>query len=310
MNVLSLKPRHFAALSVLVLSSWSLFAGADAGASSAVTTTTLAARPTTGQMNAGTPNSDVVNKDASGAITSYGNSSITYQTPAQILGVSATELATLGKALYMQNCASCHGTKADGNPASGTPGVYPNLVGVGPATIDFWIESGRMPAMDTSLVQAPRRQSRLTHSQALAIAQWVNSIQNGYPYVPSVNLSQGSVSNGAELFAENCAACHTITGGGDALAYSTYAPSLHKVPANQVVMAIRTGPANMPNFTGNLSDAQVRDIVKYVTTEIQHPVNRGGFGLGGLGPVAEGFIGLSLGVGLLALFGFWVGERQ
>ena len=54
----------------------------------------------------------------------------------------------------------------------------------------------------------------------------------------------------------------------------------------------------------------MNDIVKYVTTEIQHPNNPGGLGLGGLGPVAEGFIGLALGVGGLALFGFWVGERD
>ena len=33
----------------------------------------------------------------------------------------------------------------------------------------------------------------------------------------------------------------------------------------QVAEAIRTGPANMPRFSGNLTDAQVRDIVSYVT---------------------------------------------
>jgi ubiquinol-cytochrome c reductase cytochrome c subunit len=66
----------------------------------------------------------------------------------------------------------------------------------------------------------------------------------------------------------------------------------------------------MPRFTGNLSDYQVRDIVAYVTSKIQHPQNVGGLGLGGLGPVAEGFVGLLLGVGLLALVGYWVGERD
>ena len=66
----------------------------------------------------------------------------------------------------------------------------------------------------------------------------------------------------------------------------------------------------MPRFTGNLSDQQVDDIVKYVTTEIQHPRNTGGFGLGGLGPVAEGFVGLLIGVGFLALIGYWIGERR
>ena len=77
-----------------------------------------------------------------------------------------------------------------------------------------------------------------------------------------------------------------------------------------MVEAIRTGPGNMPMFTGNLSDSQVRDIVAYVTGPISHPQNDGGLGLGGLGPVAEGFIGLAIGVGVLALLGFWVGERN
>jgi hypothetical protein len=42
---------------------------------------------------------------------------------------------------------------------------------------------------------------------------------------------------------------------------------------------------------------------------IQHPVNRGGFGLGGIGPVGEGFVGLLLGVGVLMLICFWIGDR-
>jgi ubiquinol-cytochrome c reductase cytochrome c subunit len=65
----------------------------------------------------------------------------------------------------------------------------------------------------------------------------------------------------------------------------------------------------MPRFTGNLTDEQVRNLVGYVTIHIQHPTNPGGFGLGGLGPVAEGFVGLALGVGILALIGFWIGDR-
>jgi ubiquinol-cytochrome c reductase cytochrome c subunit len=256
----------------------------------------------TQRANAGTPNSDVVVKK-NGVIVSYGNNAITYNVP-------SSSLATLGKALFMQNCASCHGTEANGVPANGTTGAYPNLVGLGPATIDFWIESGRMPAADPRSVQAPRRVPRLTHDQALAIAAWVNSLSPSYPAIPTVNVKDANVANGAALFALNCAACHTIEGDGDALAMGTFAPSLRNIPATQVAEAIRTGPANMPRFTGNLSDYQVADIVKYVTTYIQHPQNPGGFGLGGLGPVAEGFVALLLGVGLLALLGYWVGERS
>ena len=67
----------------------------------------------------------------------------------------------------------------------------------------------------------------------------------------------------------------------------------------------------MPRFTGNLSDAAGDDIVKYVTTEIQHPDNPGGFGLGGLGPVAEGFVGLACSASASWPSScFWVGERS
>lgn len=273
-------------------------------ASAAVASTTTHTPNQTGRANAGTPNSTkVVLNSKTGAIVSYGDSAITYTAP-------SPALTTLGQSLFRENCASCHGTQANGVPANGTSGAFPNLVGLGPATIDFWIESGRMPAADPRAVQASRRVARLTHDQALAVAAWVNSLSPSYPDIPSPNLASANVSDGAALFALNCAACHTIEGDGDALAAGTFAPSLRNIPAFQVVEAIRTGPGNMPRFTGNLSDFQVADIVKYVTTEIQHPQNPGGFGLGGLGPVAEGFVGLLLGVGLLALVGFWVGERQ
>lgn len=257
----------------------------------------------TSRKNSGTPNSSQVTRDSSGQVISYGNNSITYNAP-------STALEQLGHALYLQNCATCHGDKANGVPADGTAGAYPNLIGVGPATVDFWIESGRMPAADPRTVQAARHVARLNHQQALAVAAWVNSLSPSLPLIPTPHLNNANVSDGAALFALNCAACHTIEGSGDALAASTYAPSLRNIPAFQVVEAIRTGPGNMPRFTGNLSDKQVNDIVKYVTTEIQHPNNPGGLGLGGLGPVAEGFVGLALGVGLLALLGYWVGERD
>ena len=257
----------------------------------------------TTRKNAGTPNSTMVKKNSDGVIIAYGNSSITYRAP-------STALVTLGDALFQQNCASCHGAEANGVPANGTAGAFPDLVGLGPATINFWVDSGRMPAANPRSIEANRRVPRLTHDQALAVSAWVNSLSPSFPLIPYPHLKNANVADGAALFALNCASCHTIEGDGDALAMSTFSPSLRKIPSIEVAEAIRTGPGNMPRFTGNLSDAQVNDIVKFVTTEIQHPNNPGGFGLGGLGPVAEGFVGLAFGVGVLALVGFWVGERD
>jgi ubiquinol-cytochrome c reductase cytochrome c subunit len=240
-----------------------------------------------------------------GMLIRYGNSAITYANP-------PASYAAAGKLLFDQTCSSCHGTNANGVNASGGASIGPNLQSVGAATVDFWVSTGRMPAVDVQAVEAERKPPRLTDQQALEVAAYVNSLDPAAPAVPTVNVKGANLSVGADLFQLNCAACHTITGAGDALAFGTNAPSLQdrQVTAQQVAEAMRIGPANMPRFSGNLSDDQVRDVVAYVTEKIQHPSNPGGAGLGGVGPVAEGFIALLIGVGGLALVCFWIGERS
>ena len=237
-------------------------------------------------------------------IIQYGDSAITYANP-------PLSYVSLGKSLFDQTCSSCHGTDANGVNPQGQATIGPNLQGVGAATIDFWVSTGRMPATDVKAIEAERKQSRLTDTQALELAAYVNSLDPAVPAVPTPNLKGANLSIGSDLFSLNCAACHTITGAGDALAFGTNAPSIQNraITPQQVAEAMRIGPANMPRFSGNLSDAQVRDVVAYVTQHVQHPTSPGGAGLGGVGPVAEGFVALLIGVGGLALIWFWIGER-
>jgi ubiquinol-cytochrome c reductase cytochrome c subunit len=240
-----------------------------------------------------------------GQVVTYGSGAITY-TNAPASYVAA------GQLLFAQTCTSCHGTTANGVGPNGNATIGPNLQGVGAATVDFWVSTGRMPAADIKAVEAERRPTRLTDLQALQLAAYVNSLDPSVPAVPTVNMSGANLSVGADLFSLNCAACHTITGAGDALAFGTNAPSIQnrQVTPQQVAEAMRVGPANMPRFSGDLSDNQVRDVVAYVTQQIQHPADPGGAGLGGVGPVAEGFVALLIGVGGLALICFWIGERS
>jgi ubiquinol-cytochrome c reductase cytochrome c subunit len=200
-----------------------------------------------------------------------------------------------GQALYAANCASCHGGDAAGTDRAA------NLQSLGAGTVDFWVSTGRMPLANSS-IQAARKQPRFNNLQSLEISAYVQSLAPGGVKVPVVNLSNANVGNGFRLFTLNCAACHTITGAGDALADGAYAPSLHYATTRQIVEAVRSGP-------GNISNAEVRDITAYVHSYIQHPINRGGFGLGGIGPVGEGFVGLLIGVGALMLVCFWIGDR-
>jgi ubiquinol-cytochrome c reductase cytochrome c subunit len=257
------------------------------------------------------PNATIRIFNKLGQLAVYGNHSVLYVLPQYLEpSIPAPLLIANGEQLYQTNCSACHGVNADGVPPIGTPqGGFPSLHGIGPAAIDFWIESGRMPATSTHLTQPLRRPARLDHLQAIEIASWITSRWPATPYIPQMKLAGADLSAGAALFSANCAACHTITGDGDALANDTFAPSLRDIPLTQVLEAVRTGPANMPVFTGNLTDAQMKDLVAYVVEKIEHPQNPGGAGLGGLGPVGEGFVGLALGVGLLALIGFWIGDR-
>lgn len=256
-----------------------------------------------GPANSGTPRSSI-RRCSGGQLVAYGNKAILYQIPSQASGQPPSQrYLAAGESLFEQNCSSCHGPAAAGSAAA------PNLVGVGPATVELWVTTGLMPAQTPLSVQAPPKPPRLSDAQAAEIAAWINSLDPAAPYVPKVNLKGANLADGASLFALNCAACHTITGAGDALAYGTFAPNLHKPTPTQIASAIRTGPINMPVFSGNLSDSQVRDIVAYVSEKIQHPTNNGGFGLGGVGPVAEGFVALLVGVGGLVLVCYWIGER-
>jgi ubiquinol-cytochrome c reductase cytochrome c subunit len=242
-----------------------------------------------------------VQPKALASATGAGAGPITYHLP------PASYIAP-GQALFEQSCSSCHGADASGSSRA------PNLQGLGPATVDFWVSTGRMPLAASDL-QPARKPARFDRTQTLQIVAFVSSLAPtapDYPSgIPSVNLGAGNVVEGNSLFTLNCAGCHTITGAGDALSNGFFAPSLHTAYPRQIAEAIRTGPTQMPHFgPGNLSNQQVADIIAYVAGPIQHPSNHGGLGLGGIGPVAEGFVGLLFGVGGLMLVAFWLGDRK
>jgi quinol---cytochrome-c reductase cytochrome c subunit len=209
-----------------------------------------------------------------------------------------------GEALFAANCSTCHGTSATGTARA------PNLQYLGAGTIDFWVSTGRMPLANSS-VQATRKPPRFNRLQTLEISAFVQSLTPGEGVgIPIVQEKGANLENGNAQFTLDCAACHTITGAGDALAEGAYAPTLHLATTAQIIEAMRTGPGNMPRFSpGNITDAEARDVAVYVRQVIQRPDNRGGIGLGGIGPVGEGFIGLLIGVGILMIVGFWIGDR-
>jgi ubiquinol-cytochrome c reductase cytochrome c subunit len=213
--------------------------------------------------------------------------------------------AAAGYQLFQQHCSFCHGAQANGST-----GLAPNLQGLGPGTVQLWLSAGWMP-LKTPSAQPEAKYPIFTPQQIVDVAEWVASLHpGGVPIAPSLDLKTGSLSNGFSLFTETCAPCHTITGAGDALADGYHAPPLHGVTSQQIWEAVRSGPQNMPQFgPKNITPSELNDIVKYVTQVIEHPSHPGGIALGGVGPVAEGFVGLFAGVGACMVAAYWVGDR-
>ncbi len=210
-----------------------------------------------------------------------------------------------GYQLFESHCSTCHGAEANGST-----GIAPNLQGLGPGVVQLWLSSGWMP-LKTPSVQPVRKKPSFTPARIRDIALFIESLHpGGTPFAPKLHLASASLAEGFSLYTVNCAPCHTITGAGDALADGYHAPGLHGVTRTEIWEAVRSGPQNMPQFgPKNITPAQLDDIIKYVTEKIEHPESPGGISLGGVGPVAEGFVGLFVGVGACLVAAYWVGDR-
>jgi ubiquinol-cytochrome c reductase cytochrome c subunit len=186
-------------------------------------------------------------------------------------------------ALYTANCATCHGVAGEG-------GVGPSLIGVGAAAADFYLRTGRMPlgAPDQRPVRQP---PAFNEEQIQQLVAYVASLAPG-PSIPTVQ-GGGDIGRGFELYTANCAACHGSTGAGNAVGGGFAAVSLHESAPLDVAEAVLIGPGVMPPFA--LSDADRAALIAYVEYLRTEPTP-GGAAIGGVGPVAEGFIAILFGL--------------
>ncbi len=215
-------------------------------------------------------------------------------------GPSATPLASTspaaggqGRLIFLGDCAFCHGTNATGTNRG------PTLQGVGNASVDFFLSTGRMPV--TEEVQDPQRKAPAYDSAEIAgIVSYVGSLGAGSgPPIPEVNLASAGLTEGERLYTENCASCHSSVAAGAALTSGFSAPTLRPSTPRQIAEAIRVGPGTMPLFgTDTLTTDQVNSIARYVLY-LQHPEDRGGFASGHIGPITEGMIAFVFGLGAL-----------
>jgi cytochrome c oxidase cbb3-type subunit 3 len=118
---------------------------------------------------------------------------------------------SVGQSVFGDNCATCHGAGGGGNRG------YPNL------RDDVWLWGGSLeeiehtlrvgvrsahPDTRTSQMPAFGRENMLTAAQVSDLTEYVVRL-SGRP------ANAAAVGRAQQLYADNCAACHTPTGVGD-----------------------------------------------------------------------------------------------
>jgi len=209
-----------------------------------------------------------------------------------LAAVLALASAPPGKLPYDTYCASCHGADLRGT----TNG--PSLRDAGAADVDFQLVTGRMPAA-VPWIEVGHRGQQLPDATIKAIEAYVAAVAPGGPPIPVVTAG-GDVSNGREVYVQNCRHCHGVDADGASVGGAEWAPSLHRTSITQVAEAIRVGPGQMPRFGARqLDDRALRDVATYIFATDRReatprvPVARDN-------PVPEGLFGW-LAVGALAL---------
>lgn len=210
-----------------------------------------------------------------------------------------------GRQIFLKGCSSCHGINAEGGS------IAPSLIGVGAASVDFQVATGRMPAADMS-TQIKRKKPAYTPDEIAALVAYVASLSPG-PAIPSQQVAfyerDGNTAQGGELFRNNCAMCHNFAGQGGALTQGKFAPSLMASTPIEIYEAMITGPQSMPVFGDKIiTPSEKLSIIKWIKAAQNEP-SLGGASLGRVGPVTEGLLIWTLGLGLLIGIAVWLATK-
>ncbi|TSA48728.1 MAG: cystathionine beta-lyase [Actinomycetales bacterium] len=210
-----------------------------------------------------------------------------------------------GRQIFLKGCSTCHGLNLEGSA------IAPSLIGVGAASVDFQVGTGRMPVADMS-TQIARKTPVYNEQEVAALAAYVASLAPG-PAIPTdaqLNYERdGSTAEGGELFRNNCAMCHNFAGQGGALTQGKYAPTLMGVEPKHIYEALITGPQSMPVFSDKtLTPGEKLSVIKWIKAAEAEP-NLGGATMGRVGPVTEGLLVWILGLGILIAVAVWLTTR-
>jgi cytochrome c oxidase cbb3-type subunit 3 len=172
---------------------------------------------------------------------------------------------TVGRVAFLNNCAACHGSGAQG--AKG----YPNL------NSDAWMWGGKLADIKTTIEHGVRwdadKQTRtsampafgrdgiLTPEQVSDVADYVRTMAD----LPDAVAPE---PKGEKLYNDNCAACHGVEGKGNP---AVGAPNLFDAiwlygsdKATVVNRINQGGGGVMPAWKGRLDDTTIKALTVYV----------------------------------------------
>jgi ubiquinol-cytochrome c reductase cytochrome c subunit len=209
-----------------------------------------------------------------------------------------------GTVLYQQSCASCHGQRGEGSQRG------PAIAGLGSASVDFQLSTGRMPLAQEQYSDV-HRDPAFSRADIDALVQYVAALPPGGG-TPIPTVRPGDIRLGRELYLTHCSACHSAAGVGATLTNGRVAPALNRATPTQIGEAIRVGPGLMPAFGPDvISDRDVDAIASYVGV-LQNDrgrLDRGGLSLDRLGPFPEGAVAWVLTLAVLVLLARKLGSR-
>jgi ubiquinol-cytochrome c reductase cytochrome c subunit len=213
-------------------------------------------------------------------------------------GATVTQVNADGLHLYLQSCASCHGSAGEG----GTNG--PDIRNAGQALVDFVLRTGRMPLAAPD-AQPQRKDPAFDEPEIEALVAYVSSLGQGPP-IPNVVIQGADVAHGREIYNANCAACHGPAGGGGAVGGGFVAPGLTQANPTEIGEAVVGGPNPMPRFA--FPEQDLNALAAYVTY-LRTAAHPGGLTSPAMGPVTEGFVAAIALIALL-IVARWIGVRR
>lgn len=225
--------------------------------------------------------------------------------PLYVLHAGANDVRE-GERLFNTHCTSCHGGNLQGT-AQGPP-----LIGIEVEAVDFELRTGRMPAA-VPFEQETHKLPYFPAQQVRDIVSYVMAKSPGNKVLPTVTLrgDDETIRIGRQVFAANCEQCHSATGHGDSVGYADVAPSLMDATPQDLAEAVRYGPDVMPRFGPNVIDQKHLDDVASYVWYLQHAkYNPGGLQLANWGPVSEGFMAWTFGIGLLVFLARRIGSVE